>query len=167
MGFHLLHWHWLVFGMILILAELFIPSFTIFWFGLGAVLVSGMLWLLPDLALSWQLFFWAIASSLFTVAWFKSFRPLMADRTKAGISREAVLGEIGQVIKVPEEGQRGIVRFTIPVLGDDEWPFICERKVSLGEHVVVRDVSGNTLIVEKKTSHGTGESSSNAWDIEH
>ena len=38
MEFKLLYWYWLVFGMILIIAELFIPSFTIFWFGLGAIL---------------------------------------------------------------------------------------------------------------------------------
>jgi membrane protein implicated in regulation of membrane protease activity len=152
MDFKLLYWHWLVFGMVLVIAELFIPSFTIFWFGLGAILLSGVLWLIPDLALSWQLFIWAVASSLFTFLWFKFFRPLMADRTKAGISREAVLGEVGQVIKVPEEGKRGIVRFTTPILGDDEWPFICESKVSLGERVVVRDFSGNTLIVERKES---------------
>ena len=38
------YWHWLVFGMILIIAELFIPSFTIFWFGLGALAVGGLFW---------------------------------------------------------------------------------------------------------------------------
>jgi len=76
----------------------------------------------------------------------------MLDRTKAGLSREAVLGESGQVIKIPEEGGRGIVRFTIPLLGADEWPFICEEKVSLGDRVFVREISGNTMIVEKRES---------------
>jgi hypothetical protein len=46
----LVSWHWLVLGMLLIIAELFIPSFTIFWFGLGALLVAGCLWLLPGSA---------------------------------------------------------------------------------------------------------------------
>lgn len=31
----ILWWHWLFFGLILISAELFIPSFTIIWFGPG------------------------------------------------------------------------------------------------------------------------------------
>ncbi len=109
--------------------------------------------MLPDLAISWQLFIWAIASCLLTFLWFKLFKPLMADRTKAGISREAILGESGQVIKVPEQENRGIVRFTTPLLGADEWPFICDQDLAVGDRVTVKDISGNTLIVEKRESN--------------
>ncbi len=152
MEFKLLYWYWLVFGMVLIITELFIPSFTIFWFGLGAILVAGLLLMLPDLAISWQLFIWAIASCILTFLWFKLFKPLMVDRTKAGISREAILGETGQVIRIPEQEKRGIVRFTTPLLGSDEWPFICDQQITTGDRVVVKDISGNTLIVEKRGS---------------
>jgi len=144
------YWHWLVLGMLLIILELFVPSFTIFWFGLGALLVSIILWVAPSVDLSWQIFIWAVASSLFTFLWFRFLRPLMADRTKAGLSREAVLGESGQVIQIPQEGKRGVVRFTTPLLGADEWPFICEEAVACGDRVFVKDISGNTLIVEKR-----------------
>ena len=119
MEFKVLYWYWLVFGMLLIIAEIFIPSFTVFWFGLGAIIVALILWLVPDMAVSWQLFIWAIASIVFTFLWFKLVKPLMIDRTKAGISREAILGESGQVIKTPEEGRRGQVRFATPLLGND------------------------------------------------
>jgi membrane protein implicated in regulation of membrane protease activity len=152
MEFKVLYWYWLVLGMLLIIAEIFIPSFTVFWFGLGAIMVALILWLLPDMSVSWQLFIWAIASIVFTFLWFKFFKPLMADCTKAGISREAVLGESGQVIKIPEEGRRGIVRFATPLRGADEWPFICEDEVASGDRVFVKDVSGNTLLVEKRDS---------------
>jgi membrane protein implicated in regulation of membrane protease activity len=74
----------------------------------------------------------------------------MTDRTKAGISREAVIGESGRVIRVPQESRRGVVRFATPLLGADEWPFICEQTVASGDRVFVKDVSGNTLIVEKR-----------------
>jgi membrane protein implicated in regulation of membrane protease activity len=149
MNFQILYWHWLVFGMVLAMAEIFIPSFTLFWFGLGAVVVCGALLLYPTLALSWQLLVWILASIAFTVLWFKFIRPLMADRTKAGISREAIIGESGRVIKTPFDDTRGVVRFATPVLGSDEWSFICEDPVALGDRVVVKEVSGNTLIVEK------------------
>ena len=76
----------------------------------------------------------------------------MVDRTKAGISREAILGETGQVIRIPERENRGIVRFTTPLLGADEWPFICEQKIAIGDRVIVKDISGNTLIVMKQSS---------------
>jgi inner membrane protein len=150
MEFKLLYWYWLVFGMVLIIAEIFIPSFTIFWFGLAAILVAGVLLMLPDMAISWQLFIWAIASCILTFLWFKFLKPLMADRTKAGISREAILGETGQVIKIPEQENRGMARFTTPLLGADEWPFICDQDIVLGDRVTVKDISGNTLIVMKR-----------------
>ena len=149
MEFKFLYWHWLVFGMALIIAEIFIPSFTILWFGLGAILVAVIILIFPNLAISWQLFIWAIASCLFTLLWFKLIKPLMKDRTKAGISREAILGESGQVIKLPGQENRGIVRFTTPLLGTDEWPFICEQELAIGDRVMVQDISGNTLIVKK------------------
>jgi hypothetical protein len=42
------------------------------------------------------------------------------------------------------------VRFTTPILGAEEWPFICEGAVRAGDRVVVTDISGNTLIVAKR-----------------
>ena len=144
------YWYWLVFGMALIIAEIFIPSFTIFWFGLGAIIVGGLVFLFPDLSFSWQLFSWAVASCLFTLLWFKYFKPTMTDKTKAGISREAVTGETGIVIRVPRDELRGIVRFSMPLLGSDEWEFICADACKVGDRVEVIDVSGNTLVVKCK-----------------
>lgn len=144
------YWHWLVFGMILIIAEIFVPSFTIFWFGLGAIVVAGLMLLFGGIGFSWQLFAWAIASCVFTFLWFAFIRPKMADRTKAGVAREATIGETGLVIREPSEGRRGMVRFSTPVLGSEEWPFICDASVAIGDRVVVADFSGNTLIVKKQ-----------------
>ena len=148
--FHPQYWHWLVFGMVLVIAELIIPSFTIFWFGLAGIIVGGVLLLAPQTSFTWQLFLWAIASVGMTFLWFKFFKPLMVDRTKAGISREAIMGATGQVIQIPERDQRGVVRFTTPLVGAEEWPFICEQKVASGDRVAVTDISGNTLIVTKR-----------------
>ncbi len=146
----LLYWHWLVFGMLLMAAEVFVPSFTIFWFGLGAMVVALVLQVDPEVSLSWQLASWAAASTLFAFLWFKILQPRMTDRTKAGIASEAIAGEVGQVIKLPTEHTRGRVRFTTPVLGDDEWDFICGTDVVLGDRVSVKELSGNTLLVDKR-----------------
>ena len=150
MGLQPEYWHWLVFGMILVMAELAIPSFTIFWFGLAGLLVGIILLLVPAVGFTWQLFIWAMGSCVMTLLWFKFLKPLMADRTKAGISREAIVGESGQVIRAPADKQRGTVRFTTPILGAEEWPFICDGEVRVGDCVRVTDISGNTLIVAKR-----------------
>ena len=144
------YWHWLVFGMVLIMAEIFIPSFTVFWFGLGGLVVAGLLLILPDMRFTWQLLVWALASCLFTFLWFKFIRPMMTDRTRAGIAREAAIGETGQVIRAPAPGRRGVVRFATPLLGSEEWPFICNSVVAIGDRVMITDISGNTLVVDKQ-----------------
>ena len=146
----MLWYYWLILGMLLILAEMLVPSFTLLWFGLAGLLVGLLLLLVPDLDLSYQLLIWAFSSIGFTLLWFKYFKPLMVDRTKAGISREAVTGETGIVIRAPHEEVRGTVRFPMPLLGSDEWEFICVGACSVGDRVEVIDVSGNTLVVKIK-----------------
>ena len=61
----------------------------------------------------------------------------------------AAIGETGQVIRKPDNGQRGTVRFATPLLGSEEWPFICDAAVYIGDRVRVADISGNTLVVKK------------------
>ena len=143
-------WHWLVLAMLLMVAEIVIPSFTIFWFGLGGLIVSALLWIFPDLGLNVQLLIWAISSIVFTALWFLLIGPLIKDKTKAGMAKEAIAGEVGQVIKRPSGQNRGVVRFTTPLLGDDEWEFICQDAVELGDRVAVVELSGNTLVVTKR-----------------
>jgi len=150
MEFAILWWYWLVFGMILIAAEILVPSFTLFWFGLSALLVALLVFLVPGCSLSLQIICWALGSIGFTFLWFKFFKPTMIDRTKAGISREAVTGETGIVTRVPQDEIRGVVRFAMPLLGSDEWEFICHDHCSIGDRVEVTDVSGNTLVVRPK-----------------
>ena len=141
------YWHWLVFGMLLIISEIFLPNFTIVWFGLGAILVSGLMLLFRDISIAWQLFTWALASCLMTFLWFKYIKPRMVDQTQAGIARESLLGQTGHVVKAPMEGRKGSMRFSVPILGSDEWAIFCNEPVAPGDRVVVQEISGNTLVV--------------------
>ena len=144
------YWYWLAFGMGLMAVELFLPSFTALWFGIGAIIVGVLLLAMPGISLTWQVLIWAIASATFTVAWFRYFRNRSPDRTKAGLGREAVLGEAAIVLHAAVGEKRGMVRFGAPKLGSDEWQFICRQAVTEGDRVIVDDVSGNTLIVSKR-----------------
>ena len=99
------------------LSEIFIGSFFIFWFGASATAVGVLLILIPQLSLTTQLISWTILSLVFIVAWFKLFKPLSIDKTKAGLSREALIGEVGQIISTPTSEKNGIVRFPVPLLG--------------------------------------------------
>ena len=149
MPFEILPWHWFVFGVLLIICEIFLPSFVTLWFGAAAVLIGGALYVVPDLSLTIQILGWSILSMLLAVGWFKFLKPLSVDKTKAGLSKEAIVGEIGQVISAPVGDQRGNLRFSVPILGSEEWQFICEDGTAIGDRVRVIDVSGNALIVSK------------------
>ena len=157
-SFKILYWHWLVFGMILMLLELAVPSFTIFWFGLGGLVVGLLLLVYADMAVTWQIFLWIVASTGFVIFWFKVLKPKMKDQTMAGISREAVLGETAMVTRKPEGDRRGELRFAVPVLGSETWSFICNDPVEAGDRVIVKEVSGNTMVVEAMQKNTTTES---------
>lgn len=152
MGFELLPWHWIVFGIALAISEIFLATFFVLWFGAAAVLVGILLFVLPDLSLSAQILSWTVLSTVLAFGWFKYLKPLSVDRTKAGLSKEAIMGEVGQVLVVPTDDKRGKLRFPAPILGDDEWLILSRDALAIGDRVSVVDVSGNSLIVEKLKS---------------
>ena len=149
MEFEIVYWHWVVLGVLLMLSEIVLTTFFILWFGIAAVLMGGLLFVLPGLDLTWQILIWTVLSSILALFWFKYLKPLSIDKTKAGLSREAIVGEVGQVISVPRDGNRGQLRFPAPILGADEWLIISQDDLAQGDRVRVKDVSGNSLIVEK------------------
>ncbi len=149
MSFVIEYWHWVVFGVLLVLSEIALTTFFILWFGIAAIVVGGILFLAPGLSPSWQIFIWTLLSSVLAVLWFKYLKPLSIDRTKAGLSREMIIGEVGQVISAPSEERRGRMRFPAPILGADEWTIIASEPLAAGDRVRVKDVSGNSLLVEK------------------
>jgi hypothetical protein len=146
------YWHWIALGIVLVIVEAFIPSFTIFWFGLAAVVVGALLWIGVPMELTAQILAWAVLSCVFCALWFLVLKPRMRDKTTAGISREGALGQTGQVVAVPGPDGLGRVRFSTPLLGDDEWPMRCPDPVQLGDRVIVVDITGNTLVVSRKPS---------------
>ena len=149
MGFEILYWHWIVLGIGLILLESPLPSFTSLWFGAGAVVVGLLLLVVPGISFTLQVLIWTVLSVALTWLWFRYLKPLSIDKTKAGLSRESIVGEIGQVMVVPKAERRGKLRFPAPVLGSDEWLFISQDQLAAGDRVQVVDVSGNSLIVKK------------------
>jgi inner membrane protein len=151
MDFPMQWWHWLALGLLLVGAELILPSFTIFWFGLGAGLTGLLLLLFPALTLTAQLALFAFFSVGCTIFWFRFLKPRMADRSTAGMSREAIIGEQALVIKgtsCPQD--KGRVRFTVPLLGSEEWSCICAELLQAGDQVRVTGIEGHVLTVGKQ-----------------
>ena len=144
------YWHWIVFGLMLAGLEIFAPGFVIIWFGAAAIIV-GLLLLVVKLTFTLQLLLWAVLSVALLALWHWLVSPRMRDKTLAGLSREAILGKVGTVLEYSSEYGRGSLRFPAPVLGNDEWEILSEDPLNSGDRVIVKDVSGNTLVVRLKT----------------
>lgn len=141
-------WHWAVFGLALVLAELIIPAFFVIWFGLGSLLVALLLFIAPSLSLTAQLALWTLASLAMVFLWFKVFKP-GAHKTRIGTADGDVIGEIGLLVGAVAPFQRGKVRFQRPVLGAEEWVCMAEDTIPAGERVKVVAVEGSFLKVTR------------------
>lgn len=140
-------WHWLVLGFVLLIIEMFVPTFASLWFGAAAIIVAALAWLLP-ISVSVQVIIWLVLSAAFLVVWFKFIKPLSVDRTKAGLGGSVIVGETGMIIVSPQPDHAGVVRFSVPIVGAAEW--MCRTTgevIAVGERVVVTDIIGNELIV--------------------
>ncbi|TVO53446.1 MAG: NfeD family protein [Denitromonas halophila] len=141
-------WHWLVVGIVLMLAELAIPAFFVIWFGLGAVLVGLLLLVAPALSLTVQLLLWTVASVGLTVLWFRVFRTDQ-HKTRIGQAGGTVIGEVGLLTTPVAPFQPGQVRFQKPVLGAEQWECRAEDTIASGERVRVLSVEGSYVNVIK------------------
>jgi membrane protein implicated in regulation of membrane protease activity len=143
-------WHWAVGGVVLILAELAIPSFVVIWFGLGALVVALAVAVAAP-GLTAQLTLWLVVSLALVAGWFKIFRPNM-HKTRIGMADANVIGEVGVLVRDVAPFDKGQVRFQKPILGADVWDCIADEAIKSGERVRVLDVEGSFLKVGRTGS---------------
>jgi len=139
-------WHWAVVGIVLVLAELAVPAFVLVWFGLGAVLVAAIVFVLPGAGLTFQIATWTLASLAMVLLWFKIFKPGF-HKTRIGMADANVIGEVGMLIQDVEPYRKGQVRFQKPILGADVWDCIADETIGSGERIKVLGVEGSLLKV--------------------
>ena len=142
-------WYWIIAGFCLIGLELIVPSYTIIWLGLGALVVGALKALWPEFPLAGQFFLWIVSSISFKMMWFKYLKP-KANRIRAGQAKEGIMGETGIIIRGTEVSfGRGTVRFRIAVQGVDEWGCYADEMLQVGDSVRVVDSEGQILKVIK------------------
>lgn len=141
-------WHWLVFGLVLMTTEMFVPTFFLLWFGVGAVSTALMTFVVP-LSFAWAVVLWLILSVAFIVLWFKYIQPKFKSHTKSGLGASVIIGETGMIIKSPSDTQLGVVRFATPKAGASEWACRSQVSVAVGDRVQIVDIIGNELLVTR------------------
>lgn len=141
-------WIWIAAGIALCVFEIVIPSFTIIWFGLAAVVVGILSFILRTDSLALQIALWAVLSAVFTYGWFRFFR--QETKTLSGQSKDAIIGKSGIIVKANDATfPGGVIRFPIAVLGSDEWSYISDEQLQLGDRGVIIDIAGDKLVIKK------------------
>lgn len=139
-----LWWHWIVFGIGLLILDMTMGTFFILGLGIAAIIV-GVLDIYLDTSFTVELTIWMILSILAITAWFKWFRenPI----TDSGQSNYR-LDTLGIVMEDIQPHSRGKVTFDTPVLGNTSWHAISKVDIDKGTRVQIVQINGQLIEVE-------------------
>lgn len=142
-------WHWLALGLLLITAEVFVPSFFLLWFGISAMVIAFIIAFTP---LHWAVavLIWLVLAGALAWLYFKVYPK--HGRSRAGLGGKSVVGQTGMVIGAFDGQHAGLVRFNIPLLGASEWAFksFDGTPIESGARVAIIDIIGNEMICMRK-----------------
>jgi len=141
----LVYWHWIVLGFILLILEMLAPGAILMWFGAGALLVGGIVFIFPEMAWEWQVFIFALVSFASIFAWKKLRKDALNDNTEAGTLNQRGKALIGRRVPLVESIVNGVGRVQI----DDTFWRVEGPDLQESTLVVVTDSDGATLQVDK------------------
>ena len=142
----LLWWHWIIFGLLLLIFEIFTGTFIMLGLGIGAAIV-GVADLIFILSLNKELFIWSIFSIIMITILFKYFKD-NSPKDKSGQSDYAI-GVKGVVEEPIDANGRGKVKFNTPILGNTIWYATAKEDIPILSRVKIVKVKGQLIEVEK------------------
>ncbi len=139
-----LWWHWIVFGIALLILDMTMGTFFILCLGVAAIIV-GIIDTFVGTSFTVELTIWMILSILAIAAWFKWFRenPI----TDSGQSNYR-LDTLGVVMEDIQPHSRGKVTFDTPVLGNTSWHAISKVDIDKNTRVKIVQINGQLIEVE-------------------
>lgn len=140
----LLYWHWIVLGFSLLILEMLAPGAIFMWFGVGALLVGGLLFLFPEMGWEWQVLVFAMISLASIFAWRTIRKNNPDDDTESGTLSQRGKSLVGRKTPLVEAIVNGIGRVQI----DDTYWRVEGSDMEKDTLVVVTGSDGATLEVE-------------------
>jgi membrane protein implicated in regulation of membrane protease activity len=138
------YWHWLVFGIALVILEVFVPGTFFLWMGIAALVTGALLYLMPTLAWEWQLLIFAVlsATSIVVSRYWIARHPAATDQPALNRRGEQYLGRVF-VLQTGIENGVGKIR-----VDDTIWK-VHGPDAAAGARVRVVGVEGIVLAVER------------------
>lgn len=140
-------WHWLAFGVFVMLIEVLVPGVIFLWLGIAAVITGLLLAAIPSMTWEVQVILFAVLSvvAIFIGRRIVSARQAPTDHPTLNRRGKNLIGT-QYTLDAATEGGRGRMR-----VGDTMWRFtVRPAGTELAEEtrITVVDVDGTTLIVE-------------------
>jgi hypothetical protein len=139
------HWHWWIWGMVLLGVEVFAPGFFFLWFGIAAGVLGFVV--LVDPSISWQI--QIIAYALLSLAsifawqyWFRTRLTPLSDRPNLNRRSDQYINRVF-TLEQPIINGRGRVR-----VDDSWWPVVAGEDFPADTMVRVVAVENMALRVE-------------------
>ena len=140
-------WMWLYVGAGLMLAEILMPGFVVFFFGLSAATLGALILVLLDafhLTLAWQLALFSLFSVVYLVTLRRYLKSVfLGDSEDMLSSSDEFAGRTGEIVKAITPGVPGRV-----LVGDAEWDAVAVEPIAAGFKVKILSRKNLTLTVE-------------------
>ncbi len=141
----IVYWHWWILALLLATLEVFAPGVFFIWLGMAALVVGGVLLLLPGLGWEGQLILFSLLSVIALMAsrLYLRRRPLESDQPLLNRRGEAHIGKLFTLVEPLTDG-RGAIR-----VADSRWRVESDgADLPVGARVRVVAVDGALFRVE-------------------
>ncbi|MCM2678457.1 NfeD family protein [Echinimonas agarilytica] len=141
--------HWAVFGIVLVMIEIVVPSSWLLWPGLAALIIALVHWLIP---MSWtvQLVSFSILTVAMVVIGRRFYNPANIESDQPDLNQQSGRHD-GKISNLLEPSENGLSTIR---LGDSDWRVEIQQSDKqdwpLGTKVEVIGQRSNTLLVEIK-----------------
>jgi membrane protein implicated in regulation of membrane protease activity len=136
-------WHWLILGIVLVVAEIAAPGTFLLWPGLAAIIVGLLNAIIPSLPWTYSIVIWAILSVL-TIVGFLFYRKKNPSNIISNTLNQRGSQYIGEryTLDKPIINGKGDMR-----VGDSVWKVVCTQDLPAGSVVIVTALEGTSLRV--------------------
>jgi membrane protein implicated in regulation of membrane protease activity len=131
--------HWLVFGLALVIVELFLWSMFLLWIGASAITISIVFYLYPEVSAGLQVLSFVLLSAVSTFL-AKKYFPVKTVDDVLNLNAKDHIGKECTVVSI----ENSIVKVR---MGESLW-FAKGCEMSVGQKVQIVDVESSTFIVE-------------------
>ncbi|MGB7860004.1 MAG: NfeD family protein [Acidimicrobiia bacterium] len=138
-------WLWTVMAVVLGIGEIFTAGFFLLPFAIGAAAAAILAWIGTAVLAQWLVFF---GVSIFAMAYLRKYIVRQDEGEQPRVGANRWIGSPGLVLEAidPHTGA-GMVKVL-----NEEWRASALANISAGERIVVTDIEGTRLVVERVES---------------